>query len=247
MRALILIPARYASSRFPGKPLAKISGISMIQRVYQNCEKTGFDTYVVTDDSRIEEHVKSFGNVVRIDDDVPSGTERINLAYQRHFSERGYDFVVNVQGDEPLLEAADLIALCEYQSQTTFNIATVVKERDPHDSDLNNPNIVKAVFCEGSGQCLYFSRSAVPYDRDQKDFFNWFQHIGVYSFRSDDLARFGSLSPSILEGVEKLEQLRALENGMTIGAIKTDKTPLGVDTPQDITRVEEVLNEKKSE
>jgi 3-deoxy-manno-octulosonate cytidylyltransferase (CMP-KDO synthetase) len=131
-RALVLIPARYASSRFPGKPLAEINGKSMIQRVYENCYSAqGFapsnftlelEVAVVTDDDRIENHVKNFGNVVRVDDDVTSGTLRIELAYKRHFQKQNFDYVVNVQGDEPLLTGEDLIKLLEFHYAADYDI-----------------------------------------------------------------------------------------------------------------------------
>ncbi len=244
MRVLVLIPARYASSRFPGKPLAKILGKSMIQRVFENCNKSGYDTYVVTDDERIESHVNEFGKAIRVDDDIPSGTERIFLAYQRNFKDKGYDFVINVQGDEPLLEATDLKELCNFHENSNFDITTVVKKRESTDKDFLNPNVVKAVYSENSSQCLYFSRSSTPFDREGKGH-SWYQHIGVYCFKSQALINFCEKPISKLENLEKLEQLRALENSMTIGAVITTKSPLGVDTPDDIKRVEEVLNEKK--
>jgi 3-deoxy-manno-octulosonate cytidylyltransferase (CMP-KDO synthetase) len=251
-RVLLLIPARYQSSRFPGKPLAKISGISMISRVLTNmsqfdCETIEFDTFVVTDDDRIESHIKSFGgNVVRVDDDVISGTLRIELAYSRFFSDKKYDLVINVQGDEPLLKKSEIIELAKFHFNSNFDVTTMIKKNFEFDESFRDPNKVKAVVSEIDGKALYFSRSPIPYKRDlvkdvENDF--WFLHIGVYSYRPNALLKFSTLKESRLENLEKLEQLRALENGMTFGAIETKSILLGVDTPEDIAKVEKVLNQ----
>lgn len=250
-RVLILIPARFQSSRFPGKPLALISGISMIQRVLQNmtnfvCDSIEFESYVVTDDQRIEDHVKSFGgNVVRVDDDVISGTLRIELAYSRFFRNKNFDLVINVQGDEPLLLKEEIIKISQYHLNSEFDIATMVKKNFNFDENFKDPNKVKAVISELDGKALYFSRSPIPFKRDQNaknvenDF--WFLHIGVYSYRPSALLKFSTLKESRLENLEKLEQLRALENGLTIGAIETKSILLGVDTPEDIIKVENLM------
>ncbi len=241
-KAVILIPARYESSRFPGKPLSKILGISMIQRVYQNISESGYPTYVVTDDARIDEHVKSFGGkVLRVDDRVETGSERIFLAYDRFLRKEKVDLVVNVQGDEPLLKASEVKRLIEFHAQSSFDMATMVKKRTYPDPQFNNPNVVKAIYSEIKGQCLYFSRGSIPFDRDNKNMFDWFQHIGVYSYKTEALEAFQKLSMSYYESLEKLEQLRALENGLTIGAVATSLNLVGVDVPDDITRVESLL------
>lgn len=251
-RVLLLIPARYQSTRFPGKPLAKISGISMISRVLTNmsqfdCDSIDFDTYVVTDDERIENHIKDFGgNVVRVDDDVISGTLRIELAYSRFFKDKNYDLIINVQGDEPLLKKSEIIELSKFHLNSTFDVTTMVKKNYSFDENFRDPNKVKAVISEIDGKALYFSRSPIPFKRDalidsQNDF--WFLHIGVYSYRPNALLKFSTLKESRLENLEKLEQLRALENGMTFGAIETKSVLLGVDTPEDIIKVEKILNQ----
>jgi 3-deoxy-manno-octulosonate cytidylyltransferase (CMP-KDO synthetase) len=239
---VILIPARFASSRFPGKPLALIQHQTMIERVYRNCLASGFKAAVVTDHSEIEQHVKSFGGaVVRVDDDVPSGSERIALAYQRFFEKEKADLVINVQGDEPLLKGEVLKELAEFHLQSSYAIATLIRERKSSEDDFKNPNVVKAVWSQVSGQCLYFSRQSLPFDRDGKNDFSWFQHIGVYSYRPEALLKFVKLPPSRLEDLEKLEQLRALENGYSIGAILTTQKLIGVDVPEDIKKVEGAL------
>lgn len=253
-RVLILIPARFASTRFPGKPLALIDGISMIQRVLQNCSKSQavgfeFESYVVTDDQKVEDHIKSFSsNVVRVDDEVISGTLRIQLAYERFFSHQNFDLVINVQGDEPLLESSDLVRLAQFQLNSSFEIATLVKKQMGFDGDFLDPNKVKVAMSEGSGKAFYFSRAPIPFKRDKNlDLINdyWFLHIGVYSYRPSALLQFSKNQETRLENLEKLEQLRALEMGLNIGAQQTESLVMGVDHPLDIKKVEEVLNGRK--
>lgn len=241
---VVLIPARYGSSRFPGKPLAKIAGRSMIERVYSNCKMAGFKTAVVTDNDEIEAHVKSFsGIVLRVDDDVPSGSERIALAYQRFFQNEKADLVINVQGDEPLLNGEVLKQLAEFHLKSSYPIATLLRERKNSEEDFKNPNVVKALWSETTKQCLYFSRQSLPYDREGGKEYSWYQHIGVYSYRPEALLAFVKLPMSKLEDLEKLEQLRALENGYSLGAVLTTQKLMGVDVPEDIKKVEGALSE----
>ncbi len=241
-RVVILIPARFASSRFPGKPLATIQGKSMIERVYKNCVASGFLSYVVTDHDGIEDHVRKFGgDVLRIDDDVPSGTERIALAYERNLRVDEPDLVINVQGDEPLLSGETIKELADFHLGSQFDVVTLVRERSARDADFRDPNVVKAVYSTSSKQCLYFSRQSVPFDRDGVGDYSWYQHIGVYSYRPSMLPTFVKLPVSRLEGLEKLEQLRALENKFTIGAILTTQKLIGVDVPEDLKKVEGAL------
>jgi 3-deoxy-manno-octulosonate cytidylyltransferase (CMP-KDO synthetase) len=239
---VILIPARYGSSRFPGKPLAKINGISMIERVFTNCKNSGFQTAVVTDNETIESHVKSFGGtVLRVDDDVPSGSERIALAYDRFLKNQSVDLVINVQGDEPLLKGDVLKELAEFHLKSTFPIATLIRPRSSREEDFKNPNVVKALWTEHSGNCLYFSRQSIPYDRDGDREYEWFQHVGVYSYKPEALLQFVKLPASKHEELERLEQLRALDHGFNIGAIQTSQKLIGVDVPEDIQKVEGAL------
>ena len=253
-RILILIPARFASTRFPGKPLATILGQTMIQRVLTNCsqahaENFEFDSFVVTDDQKIEDHVKSFSpNVVRVDDDVLSGTLRIELAYRKFFAEKNYDLVINVQGDEPLLESDDLVRLARFHLESSFDITTLVKKQMSFSGDFQDSNKVKVVMNEESGKAFYFSRSSIPFKRDSaSDAINdyWFLHIGVYSYRPEALTKFANHKETRLENLEKLEQLRALEIGLSIGAHQTESVVVGVDVPADIKKVEEVINGTK--
>ncbi len=241
---VILIPARFQSSRFPGKPLALISGVSMIERVYKNCLESGFPVYVVTDHDGIENHVTEFGGkVIRINDDVPSGSERIALAYERYLKNGKTKIVINVQGDEPLLRGPILKELAEFHISTQFDITTLLRERSVQEEDFKNPNVVKAVYSDTSKQCYYFSRQSLPFDRDGGRDYSWYQHIGVYSYKAEALSRFVKLPMSKLEDLEKLEQLRALENQMTLGAILTKQKLIGVDVPEDIKKVEGALRE----
>jgi 3-deoxy-manno-octulosonate cytidylyltransferase (CMP-KDO synthetase) len=242
MSVIILIPARHGSSRFPGKPLAKIKGISMIERVFKNCASSGFETAVVTDNTKIETHVKSFGgSVVRVDDNVPSGSERIALAYERFFKHKTPQLVMNVQGDEPLLRGDVLKTLADFHRSADYEVATLVRERSSKEEDFKNHNVVKALFVPGTGECLYFSRQSIPFDRDGGRDYSWFQHIGVYSYRPEALVKFVKLPMARLEDLEKLEQLRALENKMRIGAVLTTQRLIGVDIPEDILKVEGAL------
>lgn len=248
---LILIPARFASTRFPGKPLALIAGKSMIARVLENCQKTThpdihFEAFVVTDEDKVEEHIKTFSsNVVRVDDDVISGTLRIELAYQRFFEQKAYDLIINVQGDEPLLEGEDLVRLAEFHLARPFDITTLVKKQMGFGSLFHDSNKVKVAMSETSGKAFYFSRASIPHKRDKEenpenDY--WFLHIGVYSYTPKALRSFSGAPVSRLEDLEKLEQLRALEMGLSIGALETKSIIIGVDHPEDVKKVEEVLN-----
>lgn len=240
---LILVPSRYGSSRFPGKPLALIHGKTMVSYIVANCQQTGFDYAIVTDDDRIENEVKSLGaNVVRVDDDVETGSERIALALDRYFADKNYDLVVNMQGDEPLMKAEYIKKVVSEHLEAGADIFTAVKPRVQDLAEYQNPNIVKAVYSESSKNCLYFTRASAPHFMN-KDIGKWFQHIGIYSYRVDALKKFNTLTPSVLEQNERLEQLRALEAGMTIGASVLEMEILGVDAPEDIAKIEGVLGE----
>lgn len=219
----------------------------MISHVYERAAsikqliEADIEVAVVTDDDRIEKHLQEKGqNVVRVDDPVESGTERIYLAWKRHFKERSFDFIINVQGDEPLLEGTDLQELLEFHNKSVFDIATIVAEKSDF-SDFGDPNRVKAVYEKGDGRCHYFSRASVPHDRDGGLLKSWYLHIGVYCYRADALEGFCKNPVSELERIEKLEQLRALGLGLSIGAIVAKHEFIGVDLPEDIKKVEGVL------
>lgn len=214
----------------------------MIQWVVERAGSTGLPTYVVTDDDKIERVVRGFGGqCLRIDDQVSTGSERVALAIDRFFAkEKRPEFVLNVQGDEPLIRGDILKQLVQFHAQSSFDITTLVKRRLQTDQG-DNPNVVKTLYSPLQGRCLGFSRALVPFYRGDKLAENkhYFQHIGVYCYRLQALARFVALPSSSLEEIEQLEQMRALENGMTIGAQETDLELIGVDTPEDIARVEE--------
>ncbi len=251
-KVALLIPARFQSTRFPGKPLAVIHGKSLIQRVYEKCSKVLseniiFSPYVVTDNQKIYDHVSSFGNVLRIDDEVESGTERIFLAYHRFLRKENFDLIINVQGDEPLVNPQDIFNLANFHLNSSFPIATLIKKMLGQKEDFKNSNKVKVVWSEKTQECLYFSRSPIPFDRNSALRLEWNLHIGIYSFFIQALESFCSCDISFHEKKERLEQLRALDNGFKIGAIQTDSSYIGVDHPDDIQVVEEFLSEHKAE
>lgn len=242
MKSVILIPARFHSTRFEGKPLALIKGKPMIEWVYQNLKETQLPVYVVTDHPHIQSCVEGFGGkVLRIDDDLPSGTHRIYQAYKRFLEKENFERILNVQGDEPLIQGKSLQTLLQFhQDHPQFDWATLVRERIGGTEDFHGPHVVKCVFNPHNSQCLYFSRSPVPFHKDA-DKLNWWQHIGVYSYQRKALEKFILSPPLELEKKENLEQLRAMELGGQIGAVPIEGPMIGVDTPEDIKKVEEFL------
>ena len=243
-RWLILVPARFGSSRFPGKPLAKIHNKAMIHYIVDNCRETAMDYAIVTDNQEIEDAVKNYGGqCVRVDDDVPSGSERIALAYERFFKQKNYELVINLQGDDPLMKSEMILKIASEHAQTNHDIYTAIKKRKSTEVDFLNPNVVKAIVSKDK-KCLYFTRTSSPFNREQTEY-DWYQHIGVYSYKPESLLKFVALEQSPLEKLESLEQLRAIENDLTIGASYLDLRIMGVDTPEDITKLEGVLSGKK--
>lgn len=241
MNILGIIPARYASTRFPGKPLIDIGGISMIRRVYEQARKAGSLTEVIvaTDDSRIEEHVRSFGgNVVMTSPDHPSGTDRCFEAATK-FGKTA-DVVINIQGDEPFIrpEQIDLVASCF--SSDDVQIATLVKKIN-NKEELFNPNIPK-VLLNIRKEAMYFSRQTIPHIRGTAES-EWltahifYKHIGIYAYRKDILAQITALERSGLELAESLEQLRWLEGGYKIKTEITDFESVAVDSPEDLQKL----------
>jgi 3-deoxy-manno-octulosonate cytidylyltransferase (CMP-KDO synthetase) len=260
-KVLVLIPARFNSTRFPGKPLAPLMGKSMIQRVYENCQEANFnsppsfqegqisapfnlkfDTYVVTDSDEIESHLIEVNcQVCRVNDEVSTGSERVFLAFKRYFSNKGYDLVVNMQGDEPLLKGSELWKLCLSHLENGGDLATLIRKRNKFDQDFASKNVVKVIYSETTGRCLYFSRAQIPYLVDDNLSSEWYQHIGIYSYKIDALEKFFKAPQGFYEKRESLEQLRALEIGMIIKGLETDAKLIGVDTPSDVSKVERVL------
>lgn len=251
MKFIAIIPARYASTRFPGKPLAVLGGKTMIQRVYEQVAGVLDDAVVATDDERIYEAVKAFGGkVVMTSTEHRSGTDRCQEAYTK-VGEK-YDVVVNVQGDEPFIQASQLEALKRCFENPATQIATLVKPFKAEDglAALENPNSPKVVLDEAS-QALYFSRSVIPYLRNvpREEWLmkhTFYKHIGIYAFRAEVLREVTALPQSTLEKAESLEQLRWLENGYKIGVGVTDIETIGIDTPEDLEKAEAFLNAKCS-
>jgi 3-deoxy-manno-octulosonate cytidylyltransferase (CMP-KDO synthetase) len=242
MKVAILIPARFASTRFPGKPLALIKNRPMIHWILDKASQVSPFTYVVTDHDEIEKSVQQLGKkVLRVNDAVETGSERIQLAYDRYLKNENFDLIVNLQGDEPLVVVDDLKRLCANHLASTDDIFTMVKKEFSPES-FANPNVVKVFFSEATNRCHFFSRQSIPYFRNSNlNQDGFYQHIGVYSYRPNALEKFAQLPPSIYEKIESLEQLRAIENAMKIGAIITQANYIGVDVESDIAKVESHL------
>lgn len=237
MQILGIIPARYASSRFPGKPLVNIAGKSMIQRVYEQAKKCPHlhEVIVATDDHRIFEHVKAFGGeVVMTANTHQSGTDRcaeVALAYTH------YDVIINIQGDEPYIDPEQISKLAQCFNSPDAQIATLIKHIKT-EQELHNPNSPKVVI-NRQDEAVYFSRSALPHIRGEEpqnwlEFYAYFKHIGIYGYRADVLQQITKLPISPLEKAESLEQLRWIENGYRIKVAETDLETYAIDTPEDL-------------
>lgn len=238
-----VIPARWASTRLPGKPLAMIAGKPMIQRVVERVvQAQSLSTVIVaTDDQRIVDAVESFSipgaKAVLTREDHPSGTDRIAEAVENE----ACDVAINIQGDEPLMDPGLIDRLAEVMLSGDWDMATAATPLETQE-DLHNPSIVKAVFAD-DGQALYFSRAPIPFVRDEGTDTagaHW-RHLGIYAYRRDYLLKLVAEPPCALENIEKLEQLRALHIGCRMNVLKTDEVGIGVDTPEDIERVERIL------
>lgn len=243
MKFIGIIPARYASTRFPGKPLALLGGKPVIQHVYEKVAAVLEAAYVATDDERIYDVVKSFGGqVVMTRTDHKSGTDRIEEAIEKIGGE--WDVVVNVQGDEPFVAKSQLDTICHCFDDPTTQIATLGKPFESMEA-VQNPNSPKIVI-DNMGFAMYFSRSVIPYVRG-KEMSSWLthypflKHLGIYAYRKDVLRQVTQLPQSSLEIAESLEQLRWLQNGFKIKVGTTDVETVGIDTPQDLERAEEFL------
>lgn len=237
MKILGIIPARYASTRFPAKPLVDIAGKSMIQRVYEQVKKASgiSDVVVATDNDQIFDHVKKFGGeVCMTQESHASGTDR---CYEALSLQPGiYDYVINIQGDEPFIQPSQIELLASRLNGKT-EIATLIKAID-NTTQLFNPNLVKAVINK-LGEALYFSRSAIPHIRNTPEAewirkHTFYKHIGMYAYRADILKELTQIQVSSLERAESLEQLRWLENGFKIIVAETLEETVGIDTPDDL-------------
>lgn len=251
MKFIGIIPARYASTRFPAKPLAVLGGKPVIQRVYEQVSGIFDEAYVATDDERIEAAVKAFGGkVVMTSINHKSGTDRCYEAFTKIGG--GYDVVVNIQGDEPFIQPSQLEAVKACFEDPTTQIATLVKPFTTDDGfvALENVNSPKVVV-NANMNALYFSRSIIPYQRnaDKQDWLaghTYYKHIGLYAYRAEVLKEITSLPQSSLELAESLEQLRWLENGYTIKVGVTQVETIGIDTPEDLERAEEFLKQQET-
>ena len=247
MRFIAIIPARYASTRFEGKPLAVLGGKPVIQRVYEQVSAI-MEAVVATDDERIFRAVESFGGrVVMTSPDHKSGTDRCWEAYCKVGI--GCDVVVNVQGDEPFIRRSQIEAVKRCFDDPATDIATLVRPFAEEEglAALENPNSPKVVLDNGQ-HAVYFSRSVIPYLRgvEREDWLKrhtFYKHIGMYAFRAGVLKEVTSLPQSVLEKAESLEQLRWLENGYKIGVGITNVETIGIDTPEDLHQAEEWLRE----
>ncbi|MBE6182402.1 MAG: 3-deoxy-manno-octulosonate cytidylyltransferase [Rikenellaceae bacterium] len=246
MKYLAIIPARYASTRFPGKPLALLGGKPVIQRVYEQVAGVLDNAVVATDDIRIVDAVKAFGGkVIMTSPNHKSGTDRCREAYDKLGEE--FDVIINVQGDEPFIRAEQLESLKHCFDDPQTDIATLVKPFTTEDglSALENPNSPKVVL-DGQSRALYFSRSVIPFLRGvpREEWLAhhiFYKHIGIYAFRAEVLRAVTNLPQSTLEKAESLEQLRWLENGYKIGVGVSDFETVGIDTPEDLERAEAFL------
>ena len=243
MKFIGIITARYASTRFPGKPLALLGGKPVIQHVYEKVAAVLEAAYVATDDERIYDVVKSFGGqVVMTRTDHKSGTDRIEEAIEKIGGE--WDVVVNVQGDEPFVAKSQLDTICHCFDDPTTQIATLGKPFESMEA-VQNPNSPKIVV-DNMGFAMYFSRSVIPYVRGKEKsswliHYPFLKHLGIYAYRKDVLRQVTQLPQSSLEIAESLEQLRWLQNGFKIKVGTTDVETVGIDTPQDLERAEEFL------
>lgn len=245
MNILCVIPARYSSTRLPGKPLALIAGKPMIQRVYERAKeaKRPNAVLVATDHELVYQAVQGFGGqVMMTSPDHPTGTDRLAEVAKEHPEA---EIIINVQGDEPLIapEVIDLLAGA-FDGDPELNMATLMTEMDK--SEYNLPSAVKVV-ASLTGYALYFSRSLLPYPRNSKlpgGPLPVYKHIGIYAYRRDFLLKYAALEPTPLEQTESLEQLRALEHGYKIKVLKTDFKSIGVDTPEDLEKVNEYFRRK---
>lgn len=242
-----MVPARYASTRFPGKPLHRIAGKPLIQHVVERCRESRAlsDVIVATDDERIASVAREFARVEMTRPEHPSGTDRIAEAAAR----LDCDAVVNIQGDEPLMDPAVIDAVAAALGEAQMSTAAAeLKALE----EFENPNVVKVVVGL-TGRALYFSRRTIPYLRDhagqpaaqQMGAFPFLKHLGIYGYRKETLLRLVGFPVSALEAAERLEQLRALENGIDIQVVRVAYESIGVDTPEDVLRVEAILGGKR--
>lgn len=245
-----IIPARYASTRFPGKPLAILGGKTVIERVYRQVSKVLDYVYVATDSEQIFNTVISFGgNAIMTSPNHKSGTDRVEEAVNK--TGKKFDVVINIQGDEPFIHESQIKTICECFDDPQTMIATLGRPFSNNDTiaELENPNSPKIV-CDNNNFAMYFSRSIIPYIRNVEkqewlNSFNYLKHIGLYAYRRNVLSEITQLKQSSLEIAESLEQLRWLPNGYKIKVGITEIETIGIDTPEDLQKAEEFLNKNR--
>ena len=238
MKAIAVIPARFDSTRFPGKPLAKLGNKYIIQRVYEQTKSSGLFAEVIvgTEDQRIFEAVAEFGGKVTLTSKKHrSGTDRVAEVCKKLPCCSDAEVIVNVQGDEPFITEEPLNELIKVFTDPSVQVASLMHKIT---QDITDPNTVKVV-CDKNNNALYFSRLPIPYPRSSET--DYFKHVGVYAFRRKILLEFVELPVSKLERIEKLEQLRFLENGYQIRMVLTDYKGIGIDTPHDLKKAENLL------
>lgn len=250
MKFTAIIPARYASTRFPGKPLADIGGKTMIQRVCEQASQAVDHVCVATDDERIRAEVQRFGGKAFMTSSAHrSGTDRCAEAFLKQSDWSSDTVVINIQGDEPFIQPEQIRLLMQCFDRPDVQIATLVKPITSHE-DLFNPNHVKAIR-DAKGRAIYFSRWPIPYQRNVPEALwhehhTYYKHIGIYAYRSDILRELTRLQPSSLETAESLEQNRWLENGYAIRTAITNFEGLSVDTPDDLERIRKILQDTQA-
>ncbi len=238
MNVVALIPARYNSSRFPGKLIADLLGKTVIRRTYESAINMNLFSavYVVTDSKHIFDEIKSFGaNVIMSKDNYETGTDRIAEAA----SSIDADLFINIQGDEPFVSIEPLSRLIDEFNCPEVKVASLIQVLQD-ESDIQNPNFVKVVL-DNNNDALYFSRAPIPYRRDNYFYQKFYEHIGVYAFRKDELVKFSNWEQSELEKTEKIEALRFLENGVKIRMLLTEYMGIEIDTPEDLLNAGEYL------
>lgn len=244
MKVLCVIPARYASTRLPGKPLALIAGKPMIQHTYMRaCEaEEPDDVIVATDNEKVYDTVTGFGGkAVMTSSDHPSGTDRLAEVAMQY---PDVDVIINVQGDEPMIDPDIIDRLAKaFEGNDDLKMATM--KVPMKESEYNDPAAVKVV-TDDNGYALYFSRSLIPYPRNDIEGMRVYKHVGVYAYRRDFLLQYAALEPTMLEKVEGLEQLRALENGYKIKVLESDFQGIGIDTPEDLEAINKLFAAKNN-
>ena len=244
MKFIGIIPARYSSSRFPGKPLAILGGKPVIEHVYRQVSSVMEDVFVATDDQRIYDSVEAFGGkAIMTRSDHKSGTDRICEALEK--VDGNFDIVINIQGDEPFIQKSQLETVMQWFDDPRTQIATLGKPFESMEA-VENPNSPKIVL-DNDGYALYFSRSVIPFVRGKEheewlSHFPYLKHIGLYAYRTEVLREVSKLPQSTLELAESLEQLRWLQNGYKIKVGLTDVETIGIDTPEDLQRAEEKMS-----